>query len=723
VQKAGLTPTVTHKAPVSKDYGAALAAFARGVRLFAQGSYATALPLVNDPALAFTPLADYARYYAASAQLRLDRVDDAKKTLDSMDDHPLIGYLAEAVPIRRSEVELARKNPSSALSMLESLSSQKLSSTEDVLLRTGRAAEQAGENDQAIAAYRRLYFEFPLSAEADIATLELARIDPAFGQDRFKLEFSRAERLFSARRYQPAHDGFERLARTASGEDKDLIALRLAESDYYLGRYRQSRDALRSFLTRGPREAEARFFYLTATRALGNDEEYLSLAQALVNDFPNDAWTEETLNNLASHYIKTDDDESADRVLRDLYQRFPRGRYAERAAWKIGWAAYRAGRYTETIRYFEGAAAAFPRADTRPAWLYWSARARERLGETGEANARYRLTATDYLNSYYGRLAAKHLDGTFDPQLERAALGADVAGESRSAPNQVVIRQLLSLELYDDAQREVQYAQHVWGDSSALQATLAWIRHANGLTLTARERFDNLRGAINMMKRAYPQYIAAGGEKLPPEVLGVVYPLDYWLAIKRNAEANGLDPYLMAALVNQESTFTADIKSAANAVGLMQLIPKTGRRYAKTLKISYTSHTLTQPEPNIRLGMAYFKDLVDRFGGACYALASYNAGENRVAKWRADKPNAPEDEFIDDIPFPETQNYVKKILSMTEDYRRLYGGGLLDPESGLSHRPVMTRASASTASHGSNKTHKATAKSSTKRKHHKTVRS
>jgi soluble lytic murein transglycosylase len=183
------------------------------------------------------------------------------------------------------------------------------------------------------------------------------------------------------------------------------------------------------------------------------------------------------------------------------------------------------------------------------------------------------------------------------------------------------------------------------------------------------------------MKRAYPQYLAAGGENLPPEVLGVIFPLDYWPLIKKYSDANGLDPYLMAALIAQESTFTADVRSSANAWGLMQLLPSTGRRYAKRLGLRpYSTASLKRPETNIRLGMTYFKELMARFGGAHLALASYNAGENRVEKWRAERPGLSQDEFIDDIPFPETQNYVKRILGTAEDYRRLYGGGLLAAE-------------------------------------------
>src|SRR2546427_11430630 len=149
--------------------------------------------------------------------------------------------------------------------------------------------------------------------------------------------------------------------------------------------------------------------------------------------------------------------------------------------------------------------------------------------------------------------------------------------------------------------------------------------------------------------------------------------------IRRYAAEHQLDPYMIAALIAQESTFTADVKSAANAYGLMQLLPSTGRQYAKTLHLTkrFSLSMLTTAETNVKMGTAYFADLVRQFGGAHYALATYNAGPNRVARWISERPGVERDEFIDDIPFPETQNYVKRILGTAEDYRRLYG-----PESG-----------------------------------------
>jgi soluble lytic murein transglycosylase len=183
-----------------------------------------------------------------------------------------------------------------------------------------------------------------------------------------------------------------------------------------------------------------------------------------------------------------------------------------------------------------------------------------------------------------------------------------------------------------------------------------------------------LRPGITAMRRAYPQFMAAGGEALPDPVLTVIFPRSYEDLIRKYAAPHHLDPYLMTALIAQESTFQADIRSVANAWGLMQVVPATGRAYARKLRIGrFTTRRLIQPEVNIRIGMAHFADLVARFGDPALALAAYNAGSSRVTAWQAERPGLDRDEFIDDIPFPETQNYVKRILGTAEDYRVLYG--------------------------------------------------
>jgi soluble lytic murein transglycosylase len=655
---------------------AAMKQFADAVKFEVDANYAKALPIFSQPSQQQGPLGHYAAFYAGLAQLRLGQAAEARDTFRALLAHEPVGYLAEAAAVKEAESDEALGDQAAAIEIYERLSKMKTTAPDDVLMRLAKAARAAGDAEKASTAFARVYYEFPLSDLSPLASAEiesLPNVQPiAPGNARYKLEFGRAERLFGSKRYAQARTAFEGLNGAAHGDEREVVNLRLAECDYFLKRPRNTRDEARPYIEHASRQAEALFFYAIATRDLGDHAEYLKTIRRIVDQFPTQSWAEEALNNLATHQILQSEDDQADVTFRELYDKYPTGRYAERAAWKIGWAAYKAGRYADTTRVFEKAAFDFPRSDFRPPWLYWSARAHEALKEHALAEARYTLAATDYLNSYYGRLAVKHLAAAPHRRLvvDTSASSQD-DGELVPAalpPNQQVVRALLSLELYDQAIDELHYAQRVWGDSPAIQATFGWIYNQRG----------DLRAGINAMKRAYPQFLAAGGEKLPTEILRVLFPINYWPEIRRYAAERHLDPYLMAALIAQESTFTADVRSSANAYGLMQLLPSTGRQYAKSLHLRrFSMKMLTTADTNLKMGTAHFADLVRLLGATHYALASYNAGESRVVKWIADRPGVEREEFIDDIPFPETQNYVKRILGTAEDYRRLYG-----PESG-----------------------------------------
>ena len=149
----------------------------------------------------------------------------------------------------------------------------------------------------------------------------------------------------------------------------------------------------------------------------------------------------------------------------------------------------------------------------------------------------------------------------------------------------------------------------------------------------------------------------------------------------------------------------------------MQIVPATGRRLARNLGVGgFSTERLTDPEVNIKLGTYYFSRLVEQFGGVHYALASYNAGENRVVRWRAERPGLDEDEFIDDIPFPETQNYVKRILGTAEDYRNVYGNGELPPRRRASSAPANEVPAAAKSNATAAETKKPAAKKATTKK-------
>ena len=680
---------------------AAQANLATAIGFEADGSHAKALTLLSHPATAQKgPLGSYVDYYKGLAQMHLGQTAEARTTFQALQSRELSGFLVEAAALREAECDDALGDHSAALIVYERLAAMKTTAPEEVLTRLAKAAKAIGNEEKARAALERVYYEFPLSAQSAAAAEEL-ETDPIMpGNPRVRRQLARAERLFAARQYSAARSEFERLRNAVQGDDQNLVRLRLAELDYHLKKFKAARDGVRPYIDGGPRQSEALYFYALSLRELDDRSQYMTLIRRVISEFPGDKWAEEALNQLATSYIREDEDDLADRTFRELYERFPSGRYAERAAWKIGWRAYRAGDYRETATVFSRASADFPRSDYRPSWLYWAGRAYEALGERTQAQARFTVAALDYLNSYYGRLAIARVDGRMpERRLVVSARGAGAsalpaateAAASSLPPNAAVVRELLVAKMYDQAIEELRYAQAIWGDSSPIAATIAWTYREQGKVETGSQQFSLYRGAINLMKRAYPQYLAAGGEQLPRDILRIIFPIGYWDLIQKNAAEHGLDPYLVAALAAQESTFVANIRSPAKATGVLQLATATAKQYAKRLDMKWSSAILTDPEANIRIGTAYLADKIREFGDLHLVLASYNAGERPVYRWMNERPGLSREEFIDDIPYPETQGYVKKILGTAEDYRRLYSAAAL---SGDDEIPFTTNVTA-----------------------------
>jgi len=125
-------------------------------------------------------------------------------------------------------------------------------------------------------------------------------------------------------------------------------------------------------------------------------------------------------------------------------------------------------------------------------------------------------------------------------------------------------------------------------------------------------------------------------------------------------------------LIHQESFFNPRTKSRPGAIGLMQLMPATGKELGGRLFRSFNVSRLENPQVNIQLGTMHFRYLVDLFGGKTeLAIASYNAGQGNVLKWRRAAPSKPMDEFLESIPFPETRNYVKRVTMLSAAYKRM----------------------------------------------------
>ncbi len=332
-----LVPASTDRAAASSN--AALRNLQEGLKFYDQQKYDQSIGRFTAAATPKSPLRDYGSYYAGVSELRLQRFESARRRFVELKDAK--GYIRQAAALGEAEAAQGLKDYGTEADVYERLLKARPIDEPAIWLSLATASTARGGQARAAEAYLHLYYEFPTSdlaeqAQGPLSSMpEVQPIDS--GNARYKLELGRGERLFGMRRIGDARTSFLRVQPFAKGDDRELIALRLGECDYFQGKYAQARDALKPYLADSARQAEARFFYLMSQRGLKNNDSYEPLTRALMKDFPDTTWAEDALNNLVTYYLQDKSDEEIEAVVREQYQRYPKGRYTERAAWKARW--------------------------------------------------------------------------------------------------------------------------------------------------------------------------------------------------------------------------------------------------------------------------------------------------------------------------------------------------------------------------------------------------
>lgn len=175
--------------------------------------------------------------------------------------------------------------------------------------------------------------------------------------------------------------------------------------------------------------------------------------------------------------------------------------------------------------------------------------------------------------------------------------------------------------------------------------------------------------AIKTLLSVFPELATIRITEVPEDVVAGYLPLRWPGVIRAAAAETGLDPWLIAAVARQESTFVADARSPAGAIGVLQLLPTTARLHARRLGLG-SRPDLGDPTVNIRVGAHELAWLMRRYGAVEPALAAYNAGDRRVRRWWSRWPNA--QLFTESIPIPETYTYVRRVVFLADAYRQIH---------------------------------------------------
>jgi soluble lytic murein transglycosylase len=345
-----------------------------------------------------------------------------------------------------------------------------------------------------------------------------------------------------------------------------------------------------------------------------------------------------------------------------------------KADWRMDWTAY-LEKADGTAALLRGHVERFPDSAYVPDALYWLGRLAERAGKRAEARAYYDKVATRFVETYFGRLSRERLAGL---------------GKESDPPSIPLLQKIppvpparrLSYGIPAAARRQYNRALALrsiaFDNSAMLELRDAYRRtKAPGILLgaarAAQAAEHYLTGAA-LVRQLIPDLEARPMHSVPKNLWRIVYPLPHEALIRSNARRYRIDPMLLASLIRQESGFQPDIVSHAGAIGLAQLMPRTARKWSRKLRLRYYRRRLTNPSYNLRVGGAYFQWLTATFGSPEAALAAYNAGEDRVSSWEADRRYEEPAEFVESIPFSQTRHYVQVVMNGAVIYRRLYEG-------------------------------------------------
>jgi soluble lytic murein transglycosylase len=370
------------------------------------------------------------------------------------------------------------------------------------------------------------------------------------------------------------------------------------------------------------------------------------------------------------------------------YQRvmdtFPNGKYAFSCEWRIAWVAY-LNRQPDADDRLTTFLLKYPVSSNAVDALYWLGRNAERSGNVARARSFYNKAAERFPQTYFGNAAAARL-AKLGPGEESLP---DFLEKIPPPPALRSFEEPIPVAAADRWAR-AQALRAIAFDSSAEQE----LKNAYFATSSPRFLLEAAQAAFDQghygAGMAYgriivPNFDSRKISEVPVAAWKALYPLPYEAALRREAAKNDFDAMFAAGLIRQESTFQADAVSPKNAIGLMQVLPKTGKLLARQLKVRYAKNKLFEPDFNIELGMVYIAGLVRQMGGLEYAAAAYNAGEDRIAAWKSERNYEEVPELVESIPFTETREYVQVVLRNTAVYRMIYGQSSVATQASTGH--------------------------------------
>lgn len=632
----------------------------------------------------YPAIQDFLAYWRAQALAAGKRYEEAAAALAPVWQTRYPSPLAARAAALGADSLLRAGRARDALAMLGRLAEDQWPEPQASLI-AARAREALGEKARAVSLYQRIWCLYPLAPEAAQAAdaLDTLSRDPALvlSPPPDELRAERAERLAKAGRFEGARQQWQALAReAASSAMRELAQVRAAAALYQM---RLTREALAELQPLRPAaaetDAERLHYVLLCHRRLEDPASMMAVLEEIRRRAPASSWTLRSLIQAANYYLVRNDPSGYTPLFRACADGFPQAPEAAACHWKIAWRAWleRRSGAEELLREH---LRRFPASDRAGAALYYLGISESNAGNSAAAEAFFSELRSRFPNYFYSSLTASRA-------RPAAGSGGDASEARRFLASIQWPERPRSADFTPDeeAQWRIQRARIL---SSAALETWAEIelrfgarssrsRYALALELArTASRRGAFGAAVRHIRGTVPEYLWLPRSAAPRSFWELAFPFPYRSIIEQHARRRGLDPLLVAALIRQESEFDPDAVSSAGAIGLMQVMPATGRQLGRRLKLGrITPRSLHRPATNVAIGTFYLARLIEQHQGRVEAaLAAYNAGPSRVPGWLEWGDYREPAEFVETIPLAQTRDYVQIILRNLDFYRWLYGG-------------------------------------------------
>jgi len=646
-----------------------------GFEAFLSKNYATTLSLLkNSIPSKKTPLWDYYVWAVGRSLFEEGKLEEAIKLLEDLVKEEPTSLFA---PAARGTLALAYQqkgeNEKVKKWVKENFDQMNDVAKGEATYALAVAEQSLGEKESAIKSFKEVYVQYPFVDEAKLAQSQLTNLGAAnLSSSDLAL---RADRLAENKNCAQALSAYQE-ANSLEASSR----LKKAECLFNLKRYAEASSEL-SGLNFSSSDLQKKALYLLAQseEKAGRDGQARNSYQALQNQFPGSVEAEEGQFRIIKMALDAGDFSEAKSLSKQFAQNYSKGNFRDKALWAVAWKAYRQGDFKEAQNFLDllqKGASDFP---TQAKALYWLARSFEKQGENKKADDSFSQASQTSPYSYYSFMALKKLKNSKEisdtPELPSSWKN------TKSSPT-------IQSALRESGKETNAWNTH-WLKAEALYQMGLGKQSTNELVAAIEQNASNPSDLFRILEAskktdAYslPVFLAQRyWDKVKVIFVNPVeaesyrnsfqFPFAFKSSVYHASREFSLSPYLIVGLMRQESAFQPWVVSSANAQGLMQLLPATARARAKAAGIAMGD--LFDPAKNIELGSAELSALLARFNGNWVSMiAGYNAGPGRPPQWNAQFGNLPLDEFIEEIPFSETNLYVKLVLRNYWSYSSLY---------------------------------------------------